>query len=467
MKRVIVCLTALVLVVFYVQSVFGQMGGPRGVQWIDNGQNRSASSVAQRPTATRTTAGWTNLGNVNGIQVYRDERTGLEWTVTIGQVQSSGWGAPARTLVQRYGFRLPSFQELSVMSTNGGLGPLNIRRTLGQYYETSDSNILGNAAGVVPGFRTPQQRQGRGMNWVIGVRQGGSSGGQQGVQQGGSGGGQQGGGGAVVTGNQNQNSKIRVLFIFGTKDMGSLYQESMKVSRRSLQGLIASSQLSTSEVSVLEGNAATKDNVLSTVRRLCQEAGSSGAVLVYYLGHGGTVSQAGRQIHCIFPMADEEGEAGTPIARTDIYNLLVSGGNRFVGLITDACSNVMDSPIDLDRVGGARANAISPLRALLLYGRGTIDIGSSDANRAGRDGLGQVAFFTDKDGAFFTQGFCDVFAPRNVTRSAFTRSDFNDYITEVQSKINGFVKQSIAARPHGKIALQGRQDIYIFHNTLR
>jgi len=114
-------------------------------------------------------AQWTNVGQVNGVQVWRDERTSLEWTVTIGQVQSSGWGEPARTMVERYGFRLPSFRELQVMEANGGFGRLNVRRTLGQYYETSDSNILGAAWGN--GFRTPQQRQGRGMNWVIGVRQ--------------------------------------------------------------------------------------------------------------------------------------------------------------------------------------------------------------------------------------------------------------------------------------------------------
>ena len=34
MKKVIALIAALVIVVFYVQSVFGQMGGPRGVQWI-------------------------------------------------------------------------------------------------------------------------------------------------------------------------------------------------------------------------------------------------------------------------------------------------------------------------------------------------------------------------------------------------------------------------------------------------
>ena len=116
----------------------------------------------------KATAQWTDLGKVNGVQVYRDEKTGLEWTQTIGQVQSSGWGAPARSLVSKHGFRLPSFRELQIMEANGGFRRLNINTRAQQYYETSNSSVLAAAWGN--GFRTPQQRQGVGRNWVIGVR---------------------------------------------------------------------------------------------------------------------------------------------------------------------------------------------------------------------------------------------------------------------------------------------------------
>lgn len=113
-------------------------------------------------------ADWTDIGNVNGVQVYRDNFTGLEWTTTIGQVQSSGWGAPAQSLVAKYGFRLPSFRELQVMESHGGFGRLGIKTAMQQYYETSDSGTLAAAWGN--GFKTPQQRKAVGMNWVIGVR---------------------------------------------------------------------------------------------------------------------------------------------------------------------------------------------------------------------------------------------------------------------------------------------------------
>ena len=262
MKKTVAFATALVLVVLYVQSVFGQLGCPRGVQWIDNGQNRSAPSAAQRTTAVRTTAGWTNLGNVGGVQAYRDERTGLEWTVTIGQVQSSGWGAPARALVQRYGFRLPSFQELSVMSTNGGFVPLNIRRTLGQYYETSDPNILGNAAGVVPGFRTPQQRQGTGRNWVIGVRQGG---------------GNQGGG-------QVAQGKIKVhLIVVG--DVNSNLRGAVMVSSNDIYSTLISGLGNTPfEYHEVPREDLRPDTILQFIKNC--PIGKNDTVIFCYLGHG-------------------------------------------------------------------------------------------------------------------------------------------------------------------------------------
>ncbi|MDR2115712.1 MAG: hypothetical protein LBP87_04960 [Planctomycetaceae bacterium] len=115
-------------------------------------------------------ADWTNLGTINGVQVYRDNLTGLEWTTTLGRVPSSDWGSSARGLVARYGFRLPSFYELQQMQRHGGFSRLNIRSTIGNYYETNNSRYLANAA--INGFQTPQERKGSGQNWVIGVRNG-------------------------------------------------------------------------------------------------------------------------------------------------------------------------------------------------------------------------------------------------------------------------------------------------------
>ncbi|MDR0871556.1 MAG: hypothetical protein LBN39_12275, partial [Planctomycetaceae bacterium] len=54
------------------------------------------------------------------------------------------------------------------MERHGGFSRLRINNGSYQYYETSNSSVLGAAYGN--GFRTPQQRKGAGRNWVIGVR---------------------------------------------------------------------------------------------------------------------------------------------------------------------------------------------------------------------------------------------------------------------------------------------------------
>ncbi|MDR2171631.1 MAG: hypothetical protein LBP59_15925 [Planctomycetaceae bacterium] len=114
-------------------------------------------------------ADWSDAGTINGVRIYRDNLTGLEWTTTLGRVPSSDRGSSARDMVAQYGFRLPSFFELQQMQRHGGFAPLNIRSAIGNYYETSNSNYLANAA--INGFQTPQQRKGTGRNWVIGVRE--------------------------------------------------------------------------------------------------------------------------------------------------------------------------------------------------------------------------------------------------------------------------------------------------------
>ncbi|MCL2744461.1 MAG: hypothetical protein FWE67_11485 [Planctomycetaceae bacterium] len=165
MKKNAAFAAAFILAVICTHSASGQPVG----KYTPPGHASSSQGTTQRTVTVASSSQWTQTDTVNGIRIFRDERTGLEWTQTIGQVQSSGMGVPARTLAAKYGFRLPSFRELQVMEANGGFRYLNINNRAYQYYETSNSNILGNAFRT--GFRTPQQRQGTGMNWVIGVRE--------------------------------------------------------------------------------------------------------------------------------------------------------------------------------------------------------------------------------------------------------------------------------------------------------
>ncbi|MDR1923219.1 MAG: hypothetical protein LBQ66_02500 [Planctomycetaceae bacterium] len=112
-------------------------------------------------------ADWSYVGNVNGVRIYLDNLTGLEWTETLGKVPSSEYGRSARAEVSALGFRLPSFYELQQMERHGGFSKLKIRST--SYYETNNPDYLANASGN--GFRTPLARAGVGSNLVIGVRE--------------------------------------------------------------------------------------------------------------------------------------------------------------------------------------------------------------------------------------------------------------------------------------------------------
>jgi TPR repeat protein len=136
---------------------------------LDKKTDSSSSQSSNNDTELNNnypSTGWTDMGRINGVQVYRDNRAKKEWTVTLGQVRSADWGSSARGRVAALGFRLPSFSELQQMESHGGKRYLNISNG---YYETSDSNVLGNPA--LTGFRTPQQRKGAGQNYYIGVRQ--------------------------------------------------------------------------------------------------------------------------------------------------------------------------------------------------------------------------------------------------------------------------------------------------------
>ncbi|MDR0335721.1 MAG: hypothetical protein LBI18_01380, partial [Planctomycetaceae bacterium] len=126
-----------------------------------NSNNGNTSNNYNYPST-----GWTDMGTINGAQVYRDNSAKKEWTVVLGQVRSAENGSSARSKVAALGFRLPSFRELQQMESNGGRRYLNVGNG---YYETNDPSILGNPA--TNGFRTPQKRTGLGRNYYIGVRQ--------------------------------------------------------------------------------------------------------------------------------------------------------------------------------------------------------------------------------------------------------------------------------------------------------
>lgn len=127
-----------------------------------------STSVAE---AQLVPAQWPHDHTATGVPVFVDLRTGKHWTMTLGRVPSSGWGAPARLLVAAQGpnWHLPTFRELQGMYNISGGGPaLHFRDNMNDYYETANPHILANAYGN--GIQTPQYRRGIGYNWVIAVK---------------------------------------------------------------------------------------------------------------------------------------------------------------------------------------------------------------------------------------------------------------------------------------------------------
>jgi hypothetical protein len=115
-------------------------------------------------TQNRPKTGWTNLGMVNGVQVFRDNATGLEWTQTIARnVRFS----EASGTVRQYGFRLPTASEFQRALQN------NMARQSAMGYDswffwTSDSE-------TVMSIENPRVNPARGLlndgtNSVRGVR---------------------------------------------------------------------------------------------------------------------------------------------------------------------------------------------------------------------------------------------------------------------------------------------------------
>ena len=111
-------------------------------------------------------AQWVSVGQVQGISIWRNTRTNLEWTTSLSSVNGN---AQARNRAASLGFRLPTFDELAdVVNNNGGVNRLNIRTGLLDYYETADSNVLAGAFGG--NIRTRLDRNRPGTHYVVGVR---------------------------------------------------------------------------------------------------------------------------------------------------------------------------------------------------------------------------------------------------------------------------------------------------------
>ncbi len=335
-------------------------------------------------------AQWTNRGNINGVQVYRDERSGLEWTTSLSRTRTAG---AARQKVANLGFRLPSHSEFRSLERNGGIRKLGMNTTwaAGFYWESSGGLVNGNGGNFSSKF--PSNRARIGDPFAIGVRRG--QGGNQGTVQGNQGGGQ--GSQSSNQGSQvgSRGTKIHMLFVWGTKAEDT--QWATLISKRKIEKMLdemgfskKSSHVGTYHV--LEGDDAHPKNILATCRALSQKAGPNDAVFVYILCHGATTIEdndaSETRIHALSPICTGGGNMdlrNIGVRRSSIMREIKSKNHRLDVLITDSCSVLQtegpDGVVDPCMVG-----TVPLLYQLLLTAKGTININSSHPNS---DGLGR------------------------------------------------------------------------------
>ena len=109
---------------------------------------------------------WVKVQNFP-VKVYQNTRTGLYWSVTIANAGNSN--ANAIRIAHRYGFRLPSWNEIrDVVNNNNAINWLEMESGLFDLYETDDPNVLAGAFGGSVDTKRPRQPVIT-QTWVLGV----------------------------------------------------------------------------------------------------------------------------------------------------------------------------------------------------------------------------------------------------------------------------------------------------------
>lgn len=137
--------------------------GSSGISLSTNEVRRESTGVgAVQPRYPAS--GWSYVGNIGGIKVYRDNTTGLEWTETLGTDVRYN---EAVGLAAQYGFRLPSVGEFNSALNNSMRG----QRDLGYrswFFWTNNPNAVMSIDN--PGVNPAGGLLNDGTNSVRGVR---------------------------------------------------------------------------------------------------------------------------------------------------------------------------------------------------------------------------------------------------------------------------------------------------------
>jgi hypothetical protein len=365
--------------------------------------------------ATVAHAGWESRGKVQNINFYLDTDTGLEWTVTIGRVRSDNMGKNAAGTLNAMGFRLPTFQELKVMyNEHGGGQVLQIHNGLLDYYETSDSNILGNAFGN--GIQNPQPRKGIGMNWYLGVRNGQ-------VQP-------------IPPTVMVPERPVHVILCGLTN--GDKIGEFMKINLRIMATLVREQIPANSlDMHIIEGNDCNASNIMEAIDRL--QINDRDTLFVYYGGHGAydpsrSENDPSGGHHFQIPSGD--------LMRKALMDRMLGKNAALTVLISDTC-NV--ASFAHPHPEASEKGAGKTLAKLLMTYRGIVDINASSA--------GQYGWSSGDIGGWFTSVACRVFRDPQI-------SDWNDAFNRLAKATDAIFqsRRNQAMAQNGQVSKQ--DDVY-------
>ena len=134
------------------------------------GNLNSSSQTGGSSSGTLSGSGgtrWSNVGIINGVQIYRDNTTGLQWTVSLPRAENLRL---AHHQVATLGFRIPTHAEFRSLEKNGGIRQLGIdtRLNTGFYWEASGGKVNGNGGNFATLF--PANHLTIGAPYAIGVK---------------------------------------------------------------------------------------------------------------------------------------------------------------------------------------------------------------------------------------------------------------------------------------------------------
>ncbi|MBR5710297.1 MAG: hypothetical protein IKX40_06035 [Thermoguttaceae bacterium] len=322
-------------------------------------------------------AGWVKVQD-SPITIYRDTRTGLEWSVTIDSADNDH--DYAMRLVQKYGLRLPTWAELrDVVNNNNAIDWLDMEDGLLDLYETNDPNVLAGAYGG--SISTKRPRQAITQTWVLGVRGGG-------------------GGGHIPVQPIDPYQKI-YLFCEGDYNdsrIGKAIGETVSKLRNLFILNIPNDKL------VIYGYpgsgwtgpdfSQSGDNVaedIMTAIRNCP-AGPSDTIVFFWHCHG-SFNENG---HVLWLSCDRD----IAMYRSKIRNALLAKNARLTVFMTEACHSYCPAPYGHYPAAAFQPQTVPPIFNTLFFNNsGLVDFNASSP--------GQTSWNNDYIGAYFTHYFCE------------------------------------------------------------